>query len=170
MRTYLLAEHTRFRLLQPNPSISCKMAAIDLACAPIAFLLVLMPHFIKSYLSRGKVDMSTFNINPRGNTQALLGKLGDDGAQIQRAVSAHQNGWESLILFYGSLAMARFGRVDANDAGVACIVYVVSRFLYNIAYIYGHTRGQAAMRSTLWFVGIAACMYLQINGVISSAK
>jgi uncharacterized MAPEG superfamily protein len=50
--------------------------------------------------------------------------------------------------------------VDRESQNVAATVYLLARIAYTVAYLKGTTAARASLRSTLWFVGLAACGWL----------
>lgn len=83
------------------------------------------------------------NNNPRAQQERLEGI----GA---RGLAAHQNAFESFIIFAPAVLLA----IATNHTGALiqqlAIVHVVSRVLYNIAYLFDYS----TTRSLIWFVGI----------------
>lgn len=83
------------------------------------------------------------NHHPRAQQARLMGM----GA---RAVAAHQNAFESLLIFgLAVLAVIATGKVSETSVTYA-IVYLVARIAYNAFYLLDWSN----LRSTSWFVAI----------------
>ncbi|MBD2498370.1 MAPEG family protein [Nostoc sp. FACHB-280] len=98
---------------------------IFLYCIAAAAVLVYLPFLLVAYarLSVG-YDISA----PR----AMFDKL---PPYAQRATWAHQNSFETFIIFAVAALMAYVTNVDSSVAVVAAIAFVVTRLLYSIFYI-----------------------------------
>ncbi len=83
------------------------------------------------------------NHHPREQQAKLTGM----GA---RAVAAHQNAFESLLIF--AVAVVAVIAVDkVSDAAVTyAIVHIIARLAYNLFYLLDWSN----LRSTSWFIGI----------------
>ncbi|WP_115708153.1 MAPEG family protein [Legionella sainthelensi] len=112
------------------------------------FLATLLPYLLKlvvaSFMQKeGKYD----NHYPRLQQARLQGM----GA---RAVAAHQNSFESLLVF----AVAALTAIATNHVGtvvqVLAVIYIVSRIIYSYLYI----MDMASLRSASWFVGFFCCL------------
>lgn len=112
------------------------------------FIAVLLPYLLKmvvvSFMQKeGKYD----NHYPRAQQARLQGM----GA---RAVAAHQNSFESLLIF----ATAVLAAIATNHVSLAvqvlAFVYIVSRVIYSYFYI----MDMASLRSAIWFVGFFCCL------------
>lgn len=87
------------------------------------------------------------NANPREQQKKLTGY----GA---RALAAHQNSYEALIIF----GLAAVTAIATNSVtfvvDVLAITFVVSRVAYHVAYL----MNLAGIRSLVWFVGFFSSM------------
>lgn len=91
----------------------------------------------------GEKSLGYDNHHPRAQQARLTGM----GA---RAVAAHQNAFESLLIFgLAVLALIATGKVSEASVTYA-IVYIVSRIAYNAFYLLDWSN----LRSTSWFVSI----------------
>ena len=114
-------------------------------CALIACLL---PYLAKAPLAWAQTEDGGYdNRHPRAQQQALKGF----GA---RALAAHQNSFESLIVFAVAVAVV----LGTNTHGVLidalAISYLISRALYCLCYWYNWH----VMRSVIWAVSKACPM------------
>lgn len=107
------------------------------------FIATLLPYLLKlvvaSFMQKeGKYD----NHYPRLQQSRLKGM----GA---RALAAHQNSFESLLIF----AIAALAAIATNHVSTAvqvlALIYIVSRIIYSFFYI----MDMASLRSAIWFVG-----------------
>lgn len=73
-----------------------------------------------------------------------------------RAVAAQANTWEALLVYLAALFAVTVTGVDPDSIGTACIVFVVCRFLFIIAYL----ANKDIARSSLFLAGYMSCMYL----------
>ena len=108
------------------------------------FIALLLPFIAKIPLAmamkkQGKYD----NNHPRTQQDKLTGK----GA---RALAAHQNAFESLIIFAPAIVLAITLQPENEFIAKLAITHVVARIIYNLLYIYD----LATLRSIAWFVGI----------------
>ncbi len=114
---------------------------ILLTCLLIAMLL---PYLSKLPVGFAMAKAGGYdNEHPRAQ-QARLEGMG------ARAVAAHQNAFESLLIF-GLAVVAVLATDSVNaTAETAAIVHVVARITYHIFYLSNHDK----LRSTAWFAGI----------------
>ncbi|QEY52440.1 MAPEG family protein [Legionella longbeachae] len=112
------------------------------------FIATLLPYLLKlvvaSFMQKeGKYD----NHYPRLQQSRLKGM----GA---RALAAHQNSFESLLIF----AIAALAAIATNHVSTAvqvlALIYIVSRIIYSFFYI----MDMASLRSAIWFVGFFCCL------------
>lgn len=112
------------------------------------FIAVLLPYLLKMVVGYFMQKEGVYdNHQPRVQQARLVGM----GA---RAVAAHQNGFESLLVF----ATAALTALATNHVGalvqVLAIIYIGSRIIYNIFYL----QDLASLRSLTWFVGFFCCL------------
>jgi uncharacterized MAPEG superfamily protein len=120
------------------------------------FVAVLLPYLLKMVVGYFMQKESVYdNHHPRTQQARLVGM----GA---RAVAAHQNGFESLLVF----ATAALTALATNHVGVMvqvlAIVYIVSRIIYNIFYL----QDLASLRSLTWFVGFICCLAILLSCMV----
>lgn len=87
------------------------------------------------------------NNHPR-EKQALLTGFGG------RAVAAHQNSFESLIVFSTAILTALATSHTTATIQNLAIFYLVSRVVYHFLYL----ANWSTLRSTIWFLGLVACL------------
>lgn len=107
------------------------------------FIAMLLPYVAKGPVGIAMAKLGYDNQHPREQQSQLTGY----GA---RAVAAHHNSFESLIIF-GLAVVAVIAAGKANDAAATyAVVYVVAR----LAYIGFYLANLSTLRSLVWSVGI----------------
>ncbi|AZQ11811.1 MAPEG family protein [Shewanella khirikhana] len=120
---------------------------ILLTCLMIAMLL---PYLAKGPVAVAMARMGGYDNHHPRSQQAKLEGFG------ARALAAHQNAFESLLIFgLATLAVLATDKVNGT-AEIAAVVHVVARIGYQLAYLYDTDK----LRSSLWFVGIIASFTL----------
>ncbi|CAM3106448.1 MAPEG family protein [Legionella anisa] len=114
------------------------------------FIAILFPYLLKLVVANfmqkeGQYD----NHYPRAQQARLQGM----GA---RAVAAHQNSFEALLVF----ATATLTAIATHHIGVTiqilAIIFIVSRVIYSYFYL----MDMASLRSTIWFIGYICCLII----------
>lgn len=113
-----------------------------------AAILVYLPFLVVAY---GRVRVGYDIAAPR----ALFNKL---PAYAQRATWAHQNSFESFMIFAAAALMAYITQVDAPLATGAVITYLAVRLLYSVFYILN----VPILRSLMFGIGSACIATLMI--------
>lgn len=124
------------------------VSAVVLYCLVAAAALVYLPFLVVAY---GRLQAGYDVSRPR----AGFDKLPD---YAQRATWAHQNAFESFMLFAAAALMAYVTQVSAPLASLAAIAYVVARSLYPVFYILNIP----ILRSLMFGVGSAAIATLMV--------
>lgn len=106
-----------------------------LYCIVAAAALVYFPFLVVAY---GRVRAGYDMAAPR----ALFDKL---PAIAQRATWAHENAFESFVLFTAAALMAYVTQVSSPVAVGAALAYVVARFFYALFYIFNLPVGRSLM-------------------------
>ncbi|KVE95065.1 hypothetical protein WJ01_15785 [Burkholderia vietnamiensis] len=73
-----------------------------------------------------------------------------------RAQAAHQNAWEALALFTAGLVVAWHNGANAHHVDQLAIAFVAIRIVYALMYVLDW----AALRSLVWFAGMACVVAL----------
>ncbi|AZQ85567.1 MAPEG family protein [Colwellia sp. Arc7-635] len=112
------------------------------------FIAAILPIIAKIPVAIAMHKLGRYNNNhPRAQQTELTGF----GA---RALAAHQNAFESLIVFAPAVLLA----IATKNTGIVieqlAITHVVARVLYNIAYL----MDIATIRSLIWAVGIISAL------------
>ncbi|RHW77437.1 MAPEG family protein [Colwellia sp. RSH04] len=119
------------------------------------FVALLLPYVAKVPVAwamnkKGGYD----NKHPRAQQSTLTGI----GA---RALAAHQNAFESLIIFVPAVLLAITTNNDSTSMITLAVVHVIARVLYNILYLIN----LSTLRSLSWAVATVASftmLFLQI--------
>jgi uncharacterized MAPEG superfamily protein len=112
------------------------------------FIAILLPYVSKIPLAYAMHKTGGYdNHYPREQESRLQGF----GA---RAYAAHQNSFESLLVFSTAALTALATNHVSYIIQLLAVVYIVSRFIYHGLYL----MNLATLRSTIWFLGIACCV------------
>jgi len=112
------------------------------------FIAAILPIIAKIPVAISMHKLGRYNNNhPRAQQTELTGF----GA---RALAAHQNAFESLIVFAPAVLLA----IATKNTGLVieqlAITHVIARVLYNIAYL----MDIATIRSLIWAIGIISAL------------
>ena len=108
------------------------------------FIALLLPFIAKIPLAVAMKKQGQYDNNhPRAQQEKLEGK----GA---RALAAHQNSFESLIIFAPAILLAIISQPDNAFITQLAIIHIIARIFYNLLYVYN----LATLRSLAWFIGI----------------
>lgn len=110
------------------------------------FIVALLP-FTMTFLAKARKGYD--NHAPR----AYLARL--EGWRA-RAQAAHQNAWEALALFTAGLVVAWHNGANAHHVDQLAIAFVAIRIVYALMYVLDW----AALRSLVWFAGMACVVAL----------
>ena len=116
-------------------SLPLPVAAVLLYSIAGAALLVYIPFLVVAY---GRLQVGYDSRAPR----AVFEKL---PAYAQRATWAHQNSFESFMLFAAAALMAYVTQQDSIWVAGAAIAYLVARLLFSLFYILDIPLGRSLM-------------------------
>lgn len=127
-----------------------------LYCMAAAAALIYLPFLLVAY---GRLQVGYDAAAPR----AAFDKL---PAYAQRAGWAHQNAFESFMLFAAAALMAYVTQVDSPWASGAAIAYVIARCFYPMFYILNIPIGRSLMFGvgTSAIATLMALSLLQVRG------
>ena len=111
------------------------VSAILLDCIAAAAVLIYLPFLVVGY-ARAQVGYDT------SAPRAMFEKL---PAYAQRATWAHQNSFETFMVFAAAALMAYVTNQDSSVAAIAAIAFVVARLLYSVFYILNVPIAQSLM-------------------------
>ncbi|MEM9493854.1 MAG: MAPEG family protein [Myxococcota bacterium] len=121
------------------------------------FISLLLPYVWGVFLARGRIKMAGHldNKHPRTHDSALTG-LG------ARALGAHQNSFEALILFAPTVILAAITGADSTWVARLSIAFVAARVVHGIAYL----SNQDKLRSGMFAVALLSVIgiWVQIFG------
>ncbi|KAF9272279.1 hypothetical protein BGZ68_002558 [Mortierella alpina] len=127
---------------------------------PIAAGLAYAPHFIRALIVLNATKRWN-NISPRGQVDKVESRMTKAAyAMAKRAEGAHQNGLETLPLFYGAVLAALYAGVAKDTVTYYSKFFVLSRLAFNIVYIFNTNQLSAGLRTGIWSAGIIACIRL----------
>lgn len=106
------------------------------------FIAALLPLLAKGPVAFAMVKLGGYNNNhPRKQQSELTGA----GA---RALAAHQNAFESFIIFAPAVLLAIATHHTGQNIALLAIIHVCARITYNIFYIINFDK----LRSIVWFI------------------
>lgn len=111
------------------------VSIILLDCIVAAAALVYAPFLVVAY---ARLQLGYDQSAPR----AMFDKL---PAYAQRATWAHQNSFETFMLFSAAALMAFVTGVDSEVAGWAAIAFTIARLLFSVFYILNVPLGRSLM-------------------------
>lgn len=112
------------------------------------FIALLLPYLAKMPVAYAMKKTGHYDNHHPREQQAKLHGLG------ARAVGAHQNSFESLIVFSTAALTALATNNVSITIQILAVVYLVSRVIYHCFYLLNW----AALRSSIWFVGYICCL------------
>ncbi|KAG0237341.1 hypothetical protein BGW42_001261 [Actinomortierella wolfii] len=134
-----------------------------LASLPIAVGLAYAPHVVRFGLTLG-ASKKWDNVNPRTHVERQKDIIPKETYQmIKRAEAAHNNGLEITGIYMASVLAALYAGVDKKLVNNYTGLFIISRALYNVFYIFGANEIIASARSGSFFVGMYACTRLLWN-------
>ena len=83
----------------------------------------------------------------------------------QRAHAAHLNSFEAFPFFAAAVLAAIVAQADMQRVAMLSIAFVVARFLYGLVYLWD----VAAVRSLVWFAGLACVIAILLSAVRNAA-
>ena|SRR3990167_348924 len=113
------------------------------------FIACLFPYLSKIPLAIAMKNQPSGydNANPR----LQQAKLSGFGA---RALAAHQNSFESLILFSSAILTALATQHTSTTIQMLAIIYLISRCIYHLFYLLNW----ATLRSGIWLISLIASL------------
>jgi uncharacterized MAPEG superfamily protein len=115
------------------------------------FLAALLPIVCAGIAKWGRKDYD--NADPR-QWEAKL-----DGYR-KRAIAAQANSWEAFPFFAVAVLVATYLKANPVWLNALAMTFVAARVLYLWAYV----TDRASLRSSLWFVSWAACVWIFFLG------
>jgi len=109
------------------------------------------------YLAKGPVAhaMSKLGGYDNNHPRAQQGKLTGFGA---RALAAHQNAFESFMIFAAAILLAiSTHHIDETIQQLAAI-YIIARVIYNLLYLFNI----GILRSVVWFISLGSSLAIMM--------
>ncbi|MCW8400792.1 MAPEG family protein [Legionella sp. PATHC038] len=114
------------------------------------FIAILLPYLLKVVVAYFMQKEGRYDNNYPRAQQARLQGMG------ARAVAAHQNSFESLLVFATAALTAMATKHIGISIQIVAIVYIISRIIYCFFYL----MDKASLRSAVWFVGFVCCLII----------
>ncbi|MEG4989262.1 MAPEG family protein [Microcoleus sp. BR0-C5] len=111
------------------------VSVILLDCIAAAAALVYAPFLVVAF---ARLQLGYDQAAPRAMFERLPG-------YAQRATWAHQNSFETFMLFSAAALMAFVTGVDSEPAGWAAIAFTIARLLFSVFYILNVPLGRSLM-------------------------
>ncbi len=108
------------------------------------FIAALLPFFAKIPLALAMNKAGGYDNNHPRDQQASLKGFG------ARALAAHQNSFESLIIFSAAISIAVATDTTGETIKILAMVHIGARIIYNALYLMNF----GVLRSISWAVGI----------------
>jgi len=108
------------------------------------FVAALLPFIAKIPVAYAMKKLGGYDNNHPREQQSKLAGFG------ARALAAHQNAFESLIIFSIAILSAITTHTLDNFIQQLAVIHVIARVLYNITYLYNF----GTIRSLIWFIGL----------------
>lgn len=159
-----LARHLTWstRTSPEAPAMSLRLPVPALACVPVALGLAYVPHFIKMFAARIKLQ-GTYDVRyPRVSTA----KATDDtptGRLITRCIGCHQNAIETFSYFSVAVALATIKNVPADLVDRLATTFVGLRIAYTWVYVTGEEEWKGYTRMILWMSSMAVPFWLLVK-------
>lgn len=117
------------------------------------FIAILLPYLLKLVIANFMKKEGAYDNNHPRLQQARLVGMG------ARAVAAHQNGFESLVVFATAALTAIATNHLSTSIQVLAVIYIISRVVYNLLYL----NDLASARSLTWFVGFVCSLAILLS-------
>lgn len=114
------------------------------------FVAILLPYVMKIVVDHFLRKEGAYDNHHPRMRQAQLRGIG------ARALAAHQNGFESLVVFATAVLTVMVTHHVGQMTQVLASIYIVSRIIYNMMYL----KDFAALRSIVWLVGFLCCLIM----------
>tara|TARA_B110000114_G_C15036717_1_gene375258 strand:+ start:432 stop:818 length:387 start_codon:yes stop_codon:yes gene_type:complete len=108
------------------------------------FIAAILPYLAKAPVAYAMNKLSGYDNNHPREQQSKLTGFG------ARALAAHQNAFESLIIFAVAVLCALATNTITESVVTLSIVHIVARITYNILYL----MNIGILRTAVWLVGI----------------
>ena len=126
-----------------------------LYCIVVAFLLIYLPFLAVAY---ARLSLGYDYFAPR----AMFDKL---PSYAQRATWAHQNSFETFMIFAVAALMAYTTGVTSELAAWAALSFITARLFYSVYYIFNIP----ILRSLMYAIGLASSCTLFVLSIIQAS-
>eukprot|EP00903_Cladosiphon_okamuranus_P010502 g9933.t1 len=132
---------------------------------PIGGVLVFVPR-VASLVLQIKSGAPLQNSNPRAHVESDDVAAKDKGGYVRRAYAAHQNSFESMILWSAAVMLASTRGVSTSRMNLNAGVWLAARVVYIPSYILIKSNKKAFFRTGVFTVGMAATFNLMWQGAL----
>ena len=119
----------------------------------VLFISLLLPYIAKAPVAFAMKKLGVYDNNHPRSQQAQLNGYG------ARALAAHQNAFESLIIFTPALLLAIATNHTSTLIQTLSITYVISRLVYNALYL----ANISTLRSIVWIVSLLCPLIITLQ-------
>lgn len=112
------------------------------------FIAAILPYIAKAPVAYAMNKLGGYDNN---HPRAQQSKLTGFGA---RALAAHQNAFESLIVFSAAILTAIATQTINDTIALLAITHIIARILYNLLYLYN----VGTLRSIVWAIGLGCSL------------
>ncbi|MEW6981601.1 MAPEG family protein [Colwelliaceae bacterium 6471] len=112
------------------------------------FIAAILPYIAKAPVAYAMNKLGGYDNN---HPRAQQAKLTGFGA---RALAAHQNAFESLIVFSAAILTAIATQTINDTIALLAITHIIARILYNLLYLYN----VGTLRSIVWAIGLGCSL------------
>ncbi len=117
----------------------------------VLFIVALMP--IVFSVAAGYCRVQEFGHFDNDHPRIQQAQLTGVGA---RAIAAHANAWEALMVFATTVFIAYAAGVDLTLLTIPSLVFLAARIAFGLFYI----AGWSTLRSLAFFIGMSCCGYI----------
>ncbi|KAJ9127428.1 hypothetical protein QFC24_000836 [Naganishia onofrii] len=132
---------------------------LSLYTIPAVFLTAFLPHTVKALWLGKRFD----NSNPRGTLRLHDNDTPWFKDTISRLTAMHQNGMESLPLFFTAVLAGNFARLPARTMSIFSLGYFASRLVFSYIYFTQRTAKGGNMRSLTYLAGVLSSFWIIIK-------
>lgn len=116
----------------------------------VLFIALLLPFIAKVPVAIAMHKLNRYDNNHPRNQQEKLTGFG------ARALAAHQNAFESLIIFTPAILIAITTHNTGELIQQLAVSYVITRVMYNILYLFNFS----TLRSIIWAISLFCSLYI----------
>ena len=112
------------------------------------FIAALLPYMAKGPVAYAQAKLGKYDNHHPRQQQSLLTGFG------ARALAAHQNAFESLIVFSAAIATALATGTHSEFVQQLAVTYIVARVAYQLLYLFNIDK----MRTVVWAISLVCSL------------